>query len=125
MLSSWKKFGQSHLKMTMASGVILLLAALFTAGVSLAPVASARTVNAQVESVQAQAKQGPYYGGSYKELKDCNANLNEIKQSPEYAGGYCVYQNGKWVLYYYIYFAGCNAVSPGRVSRPATVVPAC
>jgi hypothetical protein len=124
MLSSWKKFGHSHLKMTMASGVMLLLA-LFTAGVSLAPVASARTASAQVASAQAQAKQGPYYGGSYKELKDCNANLNEIKQSPEYAGGYCVYQNGVWVLKYYIYFYGCSAVSPGRASRPAAMVPAC
>lgn len=124
MRSQWKGFGQSHPKMAMVSWVIIALAALFTAGVSFAPMASARTASAQAVSVQ-DAKKGPYFGGSYPTLQECNDNLNEIKQSPEYAGGYCLYQNGKWVMYYYIYFAGCTPVSSGRASRPAAVVPAC
>jgi hypothetical protein len=125
MRGKWKVFGQSRLKMAMASGVILTLAALFTAGVSLAPMASASTASAQAASVNPETTKGPYYGGSYSTLKECNDNLNEIKTSPSYAGGYCVLQNGKWVMYYYIYVAACTPVSPGRASRPAAVAPAC
>jgi hypothetical protein len=126
MRSQWKKFGQSRLKMAMASGVILTLTALFTAGVSLAQTASASTAStasAQVASVVHPAGSRKYYGGSYSSLEECNGNLNEVKQFPGYAGGYCVFEDGKWVLYYYIYVAGC--ISPGRASRPAELAPAC
>jgi hypothetical protein len=128
MRSQWKKFGQSRLKMTMASGVILTLAALFTAGVSLAPTArasTASTASVQVAPVVHPETSRKYYGGSYKTLEECNGNLNEVKQFPGYAGGYCIFENGKWVLYYYIYVAGCIAVSPGRPSGHAPLAPAC
>ncbi len=125
MRIKWKECGQSHLKMAMASGVILTLAALFTASVSLAPMASASTASTQATSVNPETIKGPYYGGSYSTLQECNDNLNEIKTSPSYAGGYCVFQNGKWVMYYYIDVPACGAVSPGRASRSEAVAPAC
>jgi hypothetical protein len=119
MRGKWNGPGRPHWKMAMASGAILTLAALFTAGVSLAPMASASTARTQTVSVQPETVEGPYYGGAYPTLEECNGNLNEIKQSPSYAGGYCILQNGKWVMYYYIDVAGCGAVSPSRPAAPA------
>lgn len=89
--------------------------------------ASASTASTQAASVvHPDTIEGPYYGGEYSTLSECNDNLNEIKTNPSYAGGYCIFQNGKWVMYYYIYVPACGiTVSPGRASRPATVAPAC
>lgn len=103
----------------------MLALALFTAGVGLAPMASASTASTQAASVTPDGTEGPYYGGSYSTLQECNDNLNEIKQSPSYAGGYCILENGQWVLYYYIYVSACGAVSSGKATRPASVTSTC
>jgi hypothetical protein len=128
----WGKIKQSRVTIAaMASGVMLALG-LVTAGIGLAPAASASTAARQTHQSASQTAGtitpaetiGPINGGSYPTLSDCNSALNELKTNPEYAGGYCLLKNGKWVAYYYILVSACITPSV-TASRPVSEPAAC
>ena len=125
--------GSSRLRIAAVTFGIMLAAALF----GLAPAAGASTAGLQAQhsasqsagTVTPEVVQGPINGGSYGTLDQCNSALNEFKTNPNYAGGYCVLQNGKWVCYYYVYVSACVVTgtdpAPGGTARlPGGAAPA-
>jgi hypothetical protein len=123
---------QSRMRIA-ATGFAAVLT-LFAAGIAVTSAASASTANLRVQPASQSAGTaisdetiGPFNGGTYGSLGDCEAALQALKQDPGYAGGACVPAGGgKYTAIYYIYVGSCGPMAPvGTITGRLAAIPDC
>jgi len=107
-----------------AAAVSTMLLATLAAGIGFAPVASASATGARSATHTAATvkpdEEVLYFGGSYPNLEECDASLQEVETNPYFAGGECVYQeDGTYWMWYILDLPVCGTTA-ALASTPAT-----